>query len=258
MPALASPARLAALALAAVMLAAPAQARRVFPETGSPVAQCVAAAAAAGALEAVPDELMGRIALAETGRVDQDGAYRPWPWSIDADGEDYTFSTIQQAVAWAVQAPRRGVRFIDVGCLQVNLQFHPHAFRTLAEAFDPFDNAWYAARFLRSLYDGDGLHDWPTAVGLYHSYTPELAAAYRERVAELGRGIIAGITPGPLAHQMVTLGLLRLPLAGGGTLKIMLRRQPTAVGHRPASACRVATALAPLLAVKPRVRDCRD
>jgi hypothetical protein len=235
-----------------------ARARRVFPENGSPVAQCVAAAADAGAIEGVPDGLMGRIALAETGRADVDGAYRPWPWSIDADGADYTFATIQQAVAWAVTAPRRGVRFLDAGCLQVNLQFHPHAFPNLAAAFDPWRNALYAAQFLRALYDGDGLHDWPTAVGLYHSYTPEMAEAYRERVAEVGRGIIAGITPGPLAHQMAVLGLIRLPLTGGGTLRILLRRQPTAPGHRPVSACRVAEVLAPMMAVKPSLRGCRS
>ena len=45
--------------------------------------------------------------------------------------------TRQQAVA-AVQALQaRGVRSIDVGCLQVNLMYHPIAFASLDDAFDP-------------------------------------------------------------------------------------------------------------------------
>ncbi len=248
--------RAAALLLAALLLclAAPARARRLFPEDGSPVAQCVAAAADAGMLEGVPDDLMGRIALAETGRPDVDRAYRPWPWSIDADGVDYVFVSEAQAVAFARLAPSHGVHFLDAGCLQVNLQYHPHAFATLTEAFDPWDNARYAAHYLRSLYDTDAAQDWSVAVGMYHSHQPDLAAEYRARVAELGAGIIRGITPGPLAHQMAVLGLVRLQLSNGHTLQLLLRRQPTAPGHPRPNPCRVAAVLAPEMSPSARLR----
>ncbi len=228
----------------------------MFPQSGSPVAQCVAAAAAAGLLEGVPDGLTGRIALAETGRPDLDRAYRPWPWSINADGADYVFVSQAQAVSFARVAPARGVRFLDAGCLQVNLQYHPHAFASLAEAFDPYDNARYAAHYLRTLYDAEAGGDWSVAVGMYHSHTPDLAAEYRDRVAALGAGIIAGITPGPLAHQMVVLGLVRLQLSNGHTLRLLLGRQPTAPGHRKPSRCAVAAAVNPGLAVKLRAPGC--
>ena len=249
--------RLLAPVLAIVCIAAPASARRVFPQNGSPVAQCEAAAAAAGALEDIPDGLMARIALAETGRRDIDGAWRPWPWSIDADGEDVALFTQPQAVAWAEGAPRRGVRLMDVGCLQVNLQFHSHAFATLRDAFDPWDNALFAATYLRALHDSDAGGDWAVAVGMYHSHTPELAMEYRTRIAELGAGIIAGITPGPLLQRMQVLGLLRLRLSNGRTLRLILNRQPAAPGHRRPSACQVAAALAPELAVPPHPAGCR-
>ena len=247
------------LVLAAVLLPIAchaARARRVFPEDGSPVAQCLAAAHAAGVLARVPDGLMGRIALAESGRRDVDGAWRPWPWSVDADGADVALYTRAQAIAFASIAPRRGVRSLDVGCLQVNLQSHPHAFTTLDDAFDPWTNALYAARYLRSLYDSDAAHDWSVAVGMYHSHTPELAAEYRTRVAMLGAGIIAGITPGPLAMRMQVLGLLRLRLSNGHTLRLILNRQPAAPGHRRPSPCRVAEVLAPEMAVPPRIAGC--
>ena len=82
-----------------------------------------------------------------------------------------------QAVA-AVKALRaRGVRSIDVGCLQVNLMYHPDAFATIEDAFDPRMNAAYATRFLNALY-ADG-RDWAHAIAAYHSETPALGDAYR-------------------------------------------------------------------------------
>ena len=38
-------------------------------------------------------------------------------------------------------ALERGVRQVDVGCMQINLQSHPHAFASLEDAFDPGSNA---------------------------------------------------------------------------------------------------------------------
>ena len=73
-----------------------------------------------------------------------------------------------------------GFRSIDVGCLQVNLMYHPAAFSSLEQAFDPVANARYAARFLDALYDRS--QDWIKAVADYHSQTPALGAAYRNRV----------------------------------------------------------------------------
>jgi soluble lytic murein transglycosylase-like protein len=69
------------------------------------------------------------------------------------------------------------VKSIDVGCLQVNLMYHPDAFATLEQAFDPRTNANYAARFLNTLYAGD--KDWAHAIAAYHSETPILGDAYR-------------------------------------------------------------------------------
>ena len=73
-----------------------------------------------------------------------------------------------------------GIRSIDVGCLQVNLMHHPAAFISLEQAFDPGANARYAARFLDALHDRS--QDSTQAIGDYHSQTPTLGAAYRNRV----------------------------------------------------------------------------
>ncbi len=103
-----------------------------------------------------------------------------WPWTIDADGQGAFFATEAEAIAAVRTLQAAGIHSIDVGCLQVNLQDHPHAFPTLQAAFDPASNALYAARFLARLFDR--LHTWPAAVAAYHSQTPGLSEDYRRRV----------------------------------------------------------------------------
>ncbi len=230
--------------------------RQVVPPDGSPTALCLRAAHGAGVLEGILDGLMGRLAQVESGRfVAGDAVWRPWPWTINADRVGYAFETKAEAVAWAAGAPKRGVKFLDAGCLQVNLQYHSRAFPGLDEAFDPWANARYAARYLRSLYDEAG-RDWSVAVGWYHSHTPELAYQYRTRVAALGEGILAGLPPGPLAARLRAVGVMGVPLAGGGVLRIQLNRQPRGPGYRKPNSCEVAAAIGLLLVKEPKVANC--
>jgi Transglycosylase SLT domain len=145
-------------------------------------AVCRAALAAAEARYAIPTGLLQAIGMVESGRRDEaTGERRPWPWTINIEGEGRFFDTKAQAVTWVRQAQAQGTRSIDTGCAQVNLLHHPAAFASLEQAFDPAANADYAARFLKELRTMAG-GNWMTAVGYYHSQTPELAAAYRDQV----------------------------------------------------------------------------
>jgi hypothetical protein len=155
---------------------------------------CRAALAAAEMRYAIPAGLLQAIGIVESGRPDAaTGARQPWPWTIDVEGEARFSDTKAQAVTWVRQAQARGTRSIDTGCAQVNLMHHPAAFASLEQAFDPAANADYAARFLKDLRTAAG-GNWITAVGYYHSQTPELADAYRQQVqAVMSRG--AGPTP---------------------------------------------------------------
>ncbi len=123
---------------------------------------------------------MAAIGRVESGRSDGAGRVDPWPWSINAEGVDHVFQTKVEAVAAVRALQSEGVRSIDVGCMQVNLMYHPEAFASLDEAFDPGRNADYAARFLTQLHAQTG--NWATATAWYHSATPELGAEYRRRV----------------------------------------------------------------------------
>ena len=67
--------------------------------------------------------------------------------------------------------------------MQVNLRYHPNAFASLEDAFDPLTNVGYAANFLSRLRDRIG--DWPKAIGSYHSQSPALNRPYFARVIRI-------------------------------------------------------------------------
>lgn len=245
-----------------LLLACPLPGRAADAPTPSWEAQqsalCTDAILAAERRHALPPGLLGTIARVESGRpIASMADVRPWPWTINADGAGLFFESRAAAVAWATEGVGRGVRLMDIGCMQVNLQAHPGAFPSIDAAFEPAANADYAARFLRDLAtEANG--DWNVATGMYHSRTPDLAADYRNRVAAMGAGIISGIGgPEPLYVRAMRQGTLRLSVAGGHVLLVNTHRQP--VGRRPRSrsACEVAAVLAPLLARPPRVSGCR-
>lgn len=132
-------------------------------------------------LQAIPDRLLHAISLVESGRWDaRRQATFAWPWTVTAEGEGRFLPSKADAVAEVRALQARGVRNIDVGCMQVNLQAHPDAFASLDEAFEPATNVAYAARFLVGLYAS--ARNWPTAAAYYHSQTPDLAAAYKSRL----------------------------------------------------------------------------
>lgn len=142
---------------------------------------CRAAIAEAERGANLPRGLLQAIGRVESGRRDPEtGHFAPWPWTINAEGQGKYFPTREAAIAHVRQLQARGVRIIDVGCMQVNLHHHPNAFASLEQAFDPLTNARYAARFLTELNGGRA--DWRQAAGHYHSQTPERAGPYREKV----------------------------------------------------------------------------
>jgi len=219
------------------------------------VAQCSAGLATAEAKHSTAPGLVAAIAKAESGRpVPPLPGLQPWPWAVNADGAAMYFESKAAAVTWTRLALARGVQQVDVGCMQINLQSHPAAFRDLDEAFDPVANTGYGARFLRRLSEEAG-GNWYEAVGYYHSRTPVLASDYRARVAAIAAGRMPPASLGvPLYMRAIRQGSLRIVLAGGGVLRINVRRQPSLRGPRRLSACQVAAVLGSYMATPARVR----
>lgn len=176
-------------------------------------------------LQAIPDGLLTAIAHVESGRYD--GARRAliaWPWTVMAEGKGRYLPSKAAAIAEVMALKGRGVRNIDVGCMQVNLQVHGEAFPDLDTAFDPRANVAYAARFLKDLQAETG--SWATAGTHYHSRTPHLAARYRIKLATAWSRLQDGEPPRPAAPLSVSG---RPPLDAGQLRPVVFRPLPAAV-----------------------------
>ena len=180
---------------------------RGAPGSQSEAGLCETAIAGAERSGGLPPHLLGAIGLVESGRVDPRlGRVAPWPWSINIAGTDRVFETKAQAIAAVKAALATGAQSIDVGCMQINLLYHPAAFASLDEAFDPTANTLYAARFLNQLFAQFG--DWPNAAAAYHSQNPGVSEIYRQRV--MGFWIFsAQYGYGPSSVVPARTGLLR-------------------------------------------------
>jgi hypothetical protein len=205
----------------------------------------------------LPPGLLLSVAKAESGRpITSATDIRPWPWTIDADGTGIFVDSKAAAIAW-MNALATGHSFLDVGCMQVDLRYHPRAFRSLEESFDPVANVNYAAQLLMDLYHGEAAGNWDVAVGLYHSHTAMLAAEYRDRVAMMGADLLHGTLKGvPLYVRAMRAGTLRLPLSGGRVALINVHRQPVRRSRHPYSTCQIERILGPYLNGGVRTAQC--
>jgi hypothetical protein len=149
---------------------------------------CGIAGRAAEQEAALPANLLASIGMVESGRVDPlTGQVTPWPWTVNVDGNGRYFESKADAEAYVRLAVSSGARDVDVGCFQISLQSHPNAFATLDDAFDPAENAHYAAGFLNQLKEQTG--SWNTAIADYHSATPDLGLPYQRRVLAAWHGL---------------------------------------------------------------------
>ncbi|MEI4472001.1 transglycosylase SLT domain-containing protein [Frigidibacter sp. MR17.24] len=123
----------------------------------------------------IPNNLLLALGLQEAGFNRRSGL-TVWPWSVNAAGEGRVFKSRDAALSWVRARQAAGITSIDVGCMQINQKWHPEAFTTLEEGFDPRRNVDYAARFLLSLHERTG--DWLQAAGSYHSFNPGPRSVY--------------------------------------------------------------------------------
>lgn len=136
----------------------------------------------------IPRHLLAAVAATETGRWHSRlGTFIPWPWTLNVEGKPYFFHSKREAVEAVKAFQAQGKQSIDVGCMQVNLKYHPNAFANISQALEPSFNVDYAARFLRGHYDAE--RRWKTAVGRYHSHTPQYADRYISNVYQKWYGL---------------------------------------------------------------------
>ncbi|MFN7038914.1 MAG: lytic transglycosylase domain-containing protein [Alphaproteobacteria bacterium] len=129
----------------------------------------------------IPQDLLKAVSIIETKRWhDNSKTYLPWPWAVNSQGKAYYFNSKQEAIREVKKMLEAGQKSIDVGCMQINLHYHPKAFKNLEEAFEPRNNISYGASFLKNNYERH--QNWKNAVAAYHSETPEKGHPYAYKV----------------------------------------------------------------------------
>lgn len=132
----------------------------------------------------IPEHLLKAISLQESGLWSKsEGKKVAWPWTMNANGKGYRFSSMREAVDTARKWQTSGLESFDVGCMQVNMRYHPDAFRDLNQAFNPKYNVAYAAYILRKHYEES--ESWDKAVAYYHSKTMEKGDLYVRQVRKI-------------------------------------------------------------------------
>ncbi|MEM7043520.1 MAG: transglycosylase SLT domain-containing protein [Pseudomonadota bacterium] len=169
-----------ACALAALLLPSPAY--------GSVRTVCDTHAAAHEQANRIPPGLLRAVARAESGRwLAEDKATKPWPWTVTSGKDSFYLPSKDAAIAKVRELKASGRTNIDVGCMQINLHYHPKAFASLDEAFDPATNVAYGSKFLTELRLKT--RSWGKATAFYHSQTPARGNAYRSKVYKFWRGM---------------------------------------------------------------------
>ena len=139
--------------------------------------------ARAAARTGVPLNVLYSVGLTETGRRGELGAY-----DMNVEGREVHSDSLAEAMARFAAAKARGVKLIDVGCMQINVYFHGANFRSLADMFDPAHNVNYAANFLKTLRAQEGT--WTLAVARYNA-GPGNPAAEQTYVCAVIRNLVA-------------------------------------------------------------------
>ena len=208
----------------------------VVAGTTDPSTLCEDAAIHHEHMNGLPRALLAAVAMAESGRYDRKTRKaRAWPWTINAEGRAYYFKTTAEAVATTRRLLATGMRSIDVGCMQVNLRYHPDAFASLEDGFDPMTNVAYGADFLMRLHDRSG--SWPEAVANYHSQTEARGDRYFARVIRIWqneRERVVNRTVAALRPKIDLTGVLK-PAIGHGVEVVPAQEETVAaVAYRPA------------------------
>jgi hypothetical protein len=116
---------------------------------------------------------------------------RPWPWTLNVEGQGFFFRTradAYQAIQTLLAAHRDD---FDVGLMQVNWHFNGRRFASPWNALAPATNIRVAEAILNENYSKT--HSIAKAIAYYHSANPAPGQAYLARFARHLTQIEAGL-----------------------------------------------------------------
>ena len=151
---------------------------------------CAEQAAARERAERIPPGLVHALALAESGRWSaSDKSTRPWPWTVTSGRDSFYLPSKDAAIAKVEALQASGRTNIDVGCMQINLHYHPDAFANLDEAFDPDTNVGLRDEVLEAVARPDPL------MGQGHGLLPLAKSCPWQRLSGSCLQVLASATP---------------------------------------------------------------
>lgn len=167
--------------LVLLMLIQPVQAK-AYNEFADDSMVCINATKKMEKVYQIKRHMLTTISSVEAGRWNAEKKQKiAWPWTVNAQGKGRYFNSKAEAIREVKRLQAQGVKSIDVGCMQINLAYHPDAFDSVEDAFDPQKNAEYAAKFLKKLYASND-KDWIKAAMAYHSKVPTKALKYKKKI----------------------------------------------------------------------------
>ncbi len=129
----------------------------------------------------IPPDTLAAIGNVESGKY---SSYRkqkePWPWTVYSNGKSNFFKTKTQAERYINKLIDEGEKNIDIGCMQINWNFHNKNFKSIGDMLNPRKNIEYAGKLIKNHYKNT--HDWEKAIGNYHSKTPEFHKKYLKKI----------------------------------------------------------------------------
>ena len=128
----------------------------------------------------LPENILLSISRVESGYQKVDGVIRAWPWTLNAGGDSAYFQTKEDALRSLEERIRKGVKNVDIGCMQLNYRWHKKFFKSLSDMISPTKNVDYGARFLKKLHQRHG--SWEKAVKYYHSSKSKFNVKYYRKV----------------------------------------------------------------------------
>jgi soluble lytic murein transglycosylase-like protein len=123
---------------------------------------CEREMARASRVHGIPLGILFAVGLTETGRR---GAL--YPYALGVEGQTVFAKNMDDAIANFEAMRHKGVKLIDLGCMQINHYYHGDKFSSVRAMFDPARNVDYAARFLKELKQREG--SWTMAVARYNA-----------------------------------------------------------------------------------------
>jgi soluble lytic murein transglycosylase-like protein len=123
---------------------------------------CEREMARAAQLHGIPLGILYAVGLTETGHR---GALHPY--ALGAEGRTVFAKDMKDAMTNFESMRRRGVRLVDLGCMQINYYYHGEKFDSVQAMFNPAKNVDYAARFLKELKQRE--RSWTMAVARYNA-----------------------------------------------------------------------------------------